>query len=1179
MEIGMAVDDSKDDVFLLYNEREEGVEKVVEALRQRGISVYFFRSDFPFGQEIESGEAAKLDNAQAVVVTLGGHGWGPTQRKIAERAILLQKSIVPVLTGEPPEEALDDIGMLFRNRRWLDLRNPDPTSLNLLVEAVRQTIGVSTDGSPPLQRFDEIFKILIDGSEADRSAMLAKIRSEGVRDSETFAQRLRQNIRENFSPKQEAAFATSIRDPKRLTSTRSWMLSVLIWLRPMDDDSAQLILEHLDTVYEPDRAVRFWVLAGIIHANLPIRSAAIRLAVSDKAREVSGLASLVLNPADEGVLAELRSAIYSQDFETAWFPLRILRVFPVVQLARDVVDQLERPVDEKLLTYDALFALANPEMASAARPHILERLGLVRFAELILLEARGSTPVALSAFAPILSVFDRDEVEKVLREKAQDAEDRQLVRQILSEMDRVVATDDDALQHIPGHSPEAIDITKDDIGIGRDVQMLASVVLAQDVRPPLAVGLFGEWGSGKSFYIKSLEATIAGIAQRAASRKDERFCSRVVQIHYNAWHYVDANLWASLVSHLLDGLSRHLSPAKTAAEQRAALTRDLASARAEIELAKGEQTRAAEQLLKNTEELQSKVFERERSEVKLKDLRAADLVNLLSRNQILATTLKNALDAVGAPAAFESISELDKVVEESYSTAGRAFSLLNSLVRGRNIAIGLGGILLFLIGPPLIVYCVNKLVGEAAADISDLLAKAAIAVGSTAVILRSALSKVKAGLDQLSQAKRNVDHHLAELRSKPTEEELGLERAVTQAKANEKAAAERVAAATVRAKEIEGRVVALEESRSLGYFVAERSRSEDYRRHLGLISMIRKDFDGLVERLQTAQSSPGGIDRIVLYIDDVDRCPPQMVVDILQAVHLLLAYELFVVVVSVDPRWLKQSLESQLVQLTREPGEDERYGASPQDYLEKIFQIPFTVKPMGQAGFGRLMRRLFSHEAGVATFRRLAEVSEEAQPANSIDPAGDRPLDTPVSDQGVVSDHQVHDDEAVSIQLDEHVSLEAMAEALSISTGEADFAARLFALLPTPRSAKRFANIYRLLKASVRRADLSAFQGSAAVPGSFQLPMLLLGLLVGEPLIASKLFPAFLAQARSGKNDWWEADWTAVKGIPEADRIRAHFEEIARVASFPHSPNLLVHWLPEVARYSFATANIFVEEH
>ncbi len=44
------------------------------------------------------------------------------------------------------------------------------------------------------------------------------------------------------------------------------------------------------------------------------------------------------------------------------------------------------------------------------------------------------------------------------------------------------------------------------------------------------------------------------------------------------------------------------------------------------------------------------------------------------------------------------------------------------------------------------------------------------------------------------------------------------------------------------------------------------------------------------------------LNRIVLYIDDLDRCPPKRVVEVLQAVHLLLAFELFVVVVGVDAR-------------------------------------------------------------------------------------------------------------------------------------------------------------------------------------------------------------------------------------------------------------------------------------
>ena len=50
------------------------------------------------------------------------------------------------------------------------------------------------------------------------------------------------------------------------------------------------------------------------------------------------------------------------------------------------------------------------------------------------------------------------------------------------------------------------------------------------------------------------------------------------------------------------------------------------------------------------------------------------------------------------------------------------------------------------------------------------------------------------------------------------------------------------------------------------------------------------------------------IDRIVLYIDDLDRCPPDRVVEVLEAVHLLLAGELFVVVVAVDPRWMLRAI-------------------------------------------------------------------------------------------------------------------------------------------------------------------------------------------------------------------------------------------------------------------------------
>jgi hypothetical protein len=40
--------------------------------------------------------------------------------------------------------------------------------------------------------------------------------------------------------------------------------------------------------------------------------------------------------------------------------------------------------------------------------------------------------------------------------------------------------------------------------------------------------------------------------------------------------------------------------------------------------------------------------------------------------------------------------------------------------------------------------------------------------------------------------------------------------------------------------------------------------------------------------------------RVILYIDDLDRCPSDVVIKVLEAVHLLVALPLFVVVVAVD---------------------------------------------------------------------------------------------------------------------------------------------------------------------------------------------------------------------------------------------------------------------------------------
>jgi predicted KAP-like P-loop ATPase len=84
-----------------------------------------------------------------------------------------------------------------------------------------------------------------------------------------------------------------------------------------------------------------------------------------------------------------------------------------------------------------------------------------------------------------------------------------------------------------------------------DAVALAELVTARSASPPLAVGLFGDWGEGKSHFLGLLEAQVAAMA-----RADNLLaCSDVRQVQFNAWHYAETDLWASLVSELFTQLA------------------------------------------------------------------------------------------------------------------------------------------------------------------------------------------------------------------------------------------------------------------------------------------------------------------------------------------------------------------------------------------------------------------------------------------------------------------------------------------------------------------------------------------------------------------------------------------------------------------------------------------------
>ncbi|WP_261576485.1 P-loop NTPase fold protein, partial [Frankia gtarii] len=146
--------------------------------------------------------------------------------------------------------------------------------------------------------------------------------------------------------------------------------------------------------------------------------------------------------------------------------------------------------------------------------------------------------------------------------------------------------------------------------------------------------------------------------------------------------------------------------------------------------------------------------------------------------------------------------------------------------------------------------------------------------------------------------------------------------------------------------------------------------SGTYRGYRGLVGQVSSDLDALEQALNAArqewarQVSAGvgsaekppslkRLERIVLYVDDLDRCTPERVVEVLTAVHLLLARQLFVVVVAVDAGWLNRSLAAHqrtlFTSLANHASPEPAPAVTPSDWLDKIFQIPFALHPMGPA--------------------------------------------------------------------------------------------------------------------------------------------------------------------------------------------------------------------------------------
>lgn len=754
---------------------------------------------------------------------------------------------------------------------------------------------------------------------------------------------------------------------------------------------------------------------------------------------------------------------------------------------------------------------------------------------------------------------------------------------------------DPAIITLSGFTADSVaDDKADPLGINPDVRAFARLICLEEATPPLSICLFGEWGSGKSTFMERLEREIARLVNPAKAPTKEkaatapiapgddapRFVENIVQIKFNAWHFADASLWASLTAVFFDQLRRGGYAGGQASDYQALIGKVAGRVRSlEAEAANR---------LEQVEDAKRKSDTAHRAlDTAEKQLAASDLTlawtELQSDFEKIRADNGPKLKEIGRRVYRDDLSADTKAfaaaVAEAASTPGRVALIGRVLVGGGwPTCLGVAAIVLIavvgILLPPL----------DDTAGAVWFQRIAAWGAGSFAALgaVWQAFSTAKPILDGAWKYAKAVE----DARAKLTKEVDDKRAQATQAAEHLKTAEAELAKARAPLSVYGDATLPDSPSTILRYFLFEDGDVRDYDKQVSIVSRARRSFEQLNSIVTTTRENrkiaqearakgveltneqkvllePAGDkamrvpDRIVLYIDDLDRCTHDQVYAVLQAIHLLLAFELFVVVVGVDVRWIEGAVARHFEADAAKAADGETTGEREAhriqerrrralDYLEKIFQIPFwlrrldtgTVSGAKGGSYGAYVKELLRDNArakpGRSIFKSLVATGQAPPTATDAEAPLDGATREASTDTALNVDIQLEEPE------DEFGAVNAALASMKLEPAEIEFLAspELGAVAAkSPRAVKRLINIYRIVRARLSDTDLDRFLGRSGQPPQFPIAALLGAIETGQPIeVPESLYSALalLISSEALSSAWDSMDVEEKAGPKEA---------------------------------------------
>lgn len=729
---------------------------------------------------------------------------------------------------------------------------------------------------------------------------------------------------------------------------------------------------------------------------------------------------------------------------------------------------------------------------------------------------------------------------------------------------------------------------KDSLNFTKDVQAMAALIALKEMKPPLAIALFGKWGSGKSFFMNAIEKNVRQLSkyqgflvERTKLTGDvpppegELFYRGIAHIKFNAWSYMDSNLWAGLAHSLFEKLDLYIHDNTKS---------DIERLKVQVKIAK-----RLEVLHSDLENYEGKLKQLESLKEQLEKERDNQLLKWFKPkyDDKIKTFLKyNGLNEEDIEGYLPS--QLRKYVDKGVNfltyLKGNSYEVTIWLLSIVAIVWALKGFVIPLFDQVNLWPVFKSIWSYVTLSVVPILitgwnfvSKHKKLISSLGILVSEEI-KLKEGeiqSEDLNEVQKNINS--------TTNLILQVKDSIAEELANKSSITEQ----------------------AIQNFIAELPGNENYTKHLGIITTIRKDFETLSElfadrdkevsdilnqkegervnelnkdrrELKEAFEGEGNqkLDRIVLYIDDLDRCTDEKVLEVLQAVHLLMAFPLFIVLVGVDERCVHNALTYE--QLKRYRNIDKTLvtekikGIEPREYLEKIFQIPFQLPHASEKDVNQLIDDIvpdMEEVLNTITLDSRELTSFERTDNLSLLSEGEMSKRSIVEE--IISDYTKTDnfeqgkrvEEANEIENEDYETVSP--EAIRITPDEKKYL-QLFSPLVgnNPRTIKRYINIFRIVKTHE--------QGSVQTREDMIRVIFVLAMFIGEKRdLATKIF-----KEKHGKSIISIANDLDKSLVGFIDEIRANDQALQKVVF--ENPDTCDGALEFIERFSY---KMTISEH